>query len=145
MSFREKSLWVMLFGLAGASAFYIYNVASVNQVLQPDIDWRAMSVLPPMVGLFIAAVVGLVVFSVVGHAVMAIVDRRTTEDERDHLIALKGERIGGFLLACGVFFALCVAVISQGNFLFTHLLLAFWVLAQMAEYIAQLIIYRKET
>lgn len=144
MSFREKSLWVMLLGLAGASAFYCYTVASVNQVLQPDIAWRAMSVLPPMVALFIVAVVGLAVFSVIGHVVMVIVDRRTEEDERDRLIALKGEQIGGYVLACGVFFALCLAVISPGNFLFTHLLLAFWVLAQMAEYIAQLVIYRME-
>lgn len=143
MSFREKSLWVMLLGLAGASAFYSYNVASVNQVLQPDIDWRAMRVLPPMVGLFIAAVVVLVVFSVVGHAVMAIVDRRTEADERDRLIELKGERVGGFVLAAGVFFSLWLAVVSTGNFAFTQLLLGFWVLAQASDYAVQLWLHRR--
>ena len=144
LTFKEKSLWLMLIGLAGVSAFYGYTVGHLNQALQPDVAWQAMTVLTPMVGLFFSAVLLLVLFSVVGHIVMAIVDRRAEEDERDRLIALKGGQIGGFVLATGVFFALCVAVACKGNFLFTHLLLAFWVLAQMAEYITQLIIYRME-
>ncbi len=144
LTFKEKSLWLMLIGLLVFSVFYGYSANQINQLLQPNSDWLAMSVLPPMVGLFIAATVLLVIISVLGHVVLALIDRRTTEDERDQLIALKAERVGGFVLASGVFCALCVAVISSGNFLFTHVLLAFWVLAQITTYATQLLIYRKE-
>jgi hypothetical protein len=89
------------------------------------------------------AVILLVVTQVAGHLVIAILDRRCRTDERDRLIALKGTRNGAFVLATGVFLALCAAVLTKGNFVFTHLLLAFWVLAQLAEIGSQLYLYRK--
>ena len=144
LTFKEKSLWLMLIGLLVFSGFYSYTVSQVNQLIQPDANWLAMKVLPQMVGLFIAATLLLVIISVVGHIVIALIDRRSDEDERDKLIELKGERVGGYVLVNGVFFALCISVISSGNFLFTHVLLAFWLLAQMANFATQLIIYRKE-
>lgn len=144
LTFKEKSLWLMLIGLFAFSVFYGYQTNQINQLLQPNTDWLAMTVLPPMIGLFIAATILLVIISVVGHIVLALIDRRTDEDERDQLIALKAERIGGYVLATGVFCALCVAVVASGNFLFSQVLLAFWVLAQIVTYATQLIIYRKE-
>lgn len=143
LSFREKSIWVMSAGLLLASVIYGYAVWSVNQSMQADVHWQAMRVLPPMVFLFAVAVGMLTVFSVVGHIVLAVSDRRSTEDERDRLIALKGARVGGIVLACGVFFALCLAVMSTGNFWFSHVLLGFWVLAQLAEYLIQIVLYRR--
>ena len=68
---------------------------------------------------------------------------RYHEDERDELIALKGSRNGAYVLAAGVFFALCAAVFIPGNFAFTHLLLGFWVLAQLVEIGSQLVMYRR--
>ena len=48
------------------------------------------------------------------------------------------------MLATGVFFALCAALLTQGNFVFTHVLLAFWVLAQLMQIGSQLFLYRRE-
>ena len=103
----------------------------------------AIDRLPPVVVLFHVAVAVLVAFAVVGHVIIALLDRRTAEDERDRLIALKGARIGSFVLAVGVFFALWLAVASTGNFWFTQVLLGFWVLAQLSDYSVQLKLQRQ--
>ena len=85
----------------------------------------------------------LVIMQIVGHIVIAIVDRRTETDERDRLIELKGTRNAAYVLATGVFLALCTALLTEGNFVFTHVLLGFWVLAQMMEIGSQLFLYRR--
>ena len=88
-------------------------------------------------------VVLLVIMQVVGLIVLAIVDRRTARDERDRLIDLKGTRNASYVLATGIFLALCVALVTEGNFAFMHVLLAFWVLAQLVEIGSQLFLYRR--
>jgi hypothetical protein len=133
LTFQEKSLWVMLVGLVGASAVYIGAVLPAHGVdLQPQ-----------QVALFVLAVVLLVVVQVAGHILIAIVDRRPGTDERGRLIALKGTRNGSYVLATGAFFALCAAVFLKGNFAFAHVLLGFWVLAQVVEVGSQLYLYRR--
>lgn len=143
MSFREKSLWVMLSAMGLAAFFYGHAVAYVNHEQFETVPWRAMTVNAPMVVMFHIGVAVLVAFAIVGHLAIVLFDQRTEEDERDRLIALKGARVGGFVLAIGVFFALWLAVISTGNFGFTQLLLAFWVLAQMVDYAVQLWLHRR--
>lgn len=143
MSFREKSLWVMVAALTLAAFFYGHAVAYVSHDQFETVPWQAMRVLPPVVVLFHVAVAVLVAFAVVGHVIIALLDRRTAEDERDRLIALKGARIGSFVLAVGVFFALWLAVASTGNFWFTQVLLGFWVLAQLSDYTVQLKLQRQ--
>ena len=138
MSFREKSLWVMLLAMALATFFYGHAVAYVSHEQFETVAWRVMTVNSPMVVMFHIAVAVLVAFAIFGHLVIALFDQRTEEDERDRLIALKGAHIGGIVLAVGVFFALWLAVASTGNFWFTQLLLAFWVFAQMSDYAVQL-------
>jgi hypothetical protein len=143
MSFREKSLWVMLLAMALATFFYGHAVAYVSHEQFETVAWRSMTVNAPMVVMFHIAVAVLVAFAIFGHLVIVLFDRRTDEDERDRLIALKGAQVGGFVLATGVFFALWLAVISTGNFGFTQLLLAFWVLAQMTDYAVQIWLHRR--
>ena len=138
MSFREKSLWVMLLAMALAAFFYGHAVAYVSHEQFETVVWRAMTVNAPMLVMFHIGVAVLVAFAIFGHLVIALFDQRTEEDERDRLIALKGAHVGGIVLAVGVFFALWLAVASTGNFWFTQLLLAFWVLAQMSDYAVQL-------
>lgn len=133
LSFREKSLWLMLVTLVVSFGFYFVTV------LPP----RATVVLPHQVILFVIAVVMLVVMQIVGHIFIAIVDRRADTDERDRLIELKGTRNASYVLATGVFVALCAAMVTDGNFVFTHLLLASWVLAQMVEIGSQLFLHQR--
>jgi Na+/melibiose symporter-like transporter len=133
LSFREKSLWLMFATLIASFGFYFLTV------LPPS----AADVVPQQVVLFVVAVVLLVIMQVVGHILIAVVDRRADTDERDRLIELKGTRNAGYVLATGVFLSLCAALVTDGNFVFTHLLLGFWVLAQLVETGSQLFLYRR--
>ena len=133
LSFREKSLWLMLVTLVASFGFYFATVLPAS----------AADVVPQQVVLFVIAVVMLVIMQIVGHILIAIVDRRAETDERDRLIELKGTRNASYVLATGVFVALCAAMVTDGNFVFTHLLLASWVLAQMVEIGSQLFLHQR--
>lgn len=133
LSFQEKSLWLMGGSLVAVFALYFATVLPI----------AAVDVMPHHVVRFILAIVFLVVLQIAGHIVIAIVDRRSGKDERDTLIQLKGMRNAGYVLATGVFFALCAAIIWDGNFVFTHVLLGFWVAAQLVEIVSQLVMYRQ--
>jgi hypothetical protein len=133
LSFQEKSLWLMFVSLIGVFAFYFATVLPTD----------AVNVMPHQVVLFTLAVVLLVIVQVAGHVVIALVDRQTKTDERDKLIALKGTRNAAYMLATSVFCALCVALLTPGNFIFVHVLLGGWVLAQLVEIGSQLFLYRR--
>lgn len=133
VSFQEKSLWLMFVSLVGAFGFYFVAV----------LPGQAVNIGPQQVVLFVLAVVLLVIVQILGHIVIAVLDRRSGTDERDRLIALKGTRNGSFILATGTFLALCTAVLTDGNFAFAHVLLGFWVLAQLVEIGSQLYLYRR--
>lgn len=143
LSFHEKSLWVTLVTLVGA--FGMYFTAAVQWYLQfaRNAPGAAVDVMPPLVMLLGVAIGMIVVATIVGHALIAIADRRTGTDERDTLIALKGTRNGAYVLATGVCGALYAALVSDGNFIFTHVLLASWVLAQLVEIASQLVLQRR--
>ena len=133
MSFHEKSLWISLVGLVLCFGWY-FGLA---------LPGHGESVSPEQVVAFFVAVAVLVATQIAGHAVAAIVDRRTEMDERDRLIQMKGVRNGAYVLATGVFFSLCTAVMSDGNFWFTHVLLASWIVAQVVETGSQLAMHRR--
>lgn len=137
LSFQEKGLWLLLVSVVVTFAVYFYVALATAQ---PTPVVR--NVMPHQVVYFVIAVIALVIVQVAGLIVFAAMDRRTTTDERDRLIALKGTRNGSYVLATGVFFALCVALLTDGNFVFMHVLLAFWVLAQLTETGSQLYLYR---
>lgn len=138
MSFQEKSLWVSLVGLVLAFGGYFYS-AFATMLSTP----AAKDVLPHHAGLFIAATLVLVVILVAGHVVIALLDRRTDADERDRSIEQRGGMYGSYVLATGVFLALCTAPVTQGNAVMAHVLLGSWVLAQGVEIVSQLVIYRR--
>ena len=133
LTFEEKSLWVLFLGLLGVYGYYF------SMVLPTD----AVNVMPQHKVLFAVAVAYLVASQVVGHILIAIVDPRDETDERDRLIELKGTRVGSWVLAAGVFITRVVAVQTEGNFLFTHVLLGSWVLSQLVEIGSQLYLYRR--
>ena len=132
-SFREKSLWLMLTSLVAVFGLYFTSTLPAD----------GANVGPRQMSLFIVAVVALVLVQVVGHAAIAIADRRTESDERDALIDLKGTRNASYVLAIGVFASLCAALLTEGNFVFMHVLLAFWVLAEVVGIGSQLFMHRR--
>jgi uncharacterized BrkB/YihY/UPF0761 family membrane protein len=129
---------VSLAGLLLAFGGYFYS-AYVTVLPTPG----AKDLLPQQAGLFIAATVVLVVILLAGHVVIALLDRRTETDERDRSIELRGGRYGSYVLATGVFFALCTSLMTEGNAVMAHVLLGSWVLAQGVEIISQLGMYRR--
>ncbi len=133
MSFQEKSLWLMLVGLIGVFAFY-------SALIMPT---TAVNLMPYHIVFFVLAIVVLVITQIGGHILIALFDRNTATDERDRLIELKGTRNSAYVLATGVFLALCTAVVTNGNFIFSHVLLGFWMLAQLVEISTQLVLYRR--
>jgi hypothetical protein len=140
MSFHEKTLWLQ--GATLTAVFIIYFAYAL--------DAHALDVRPEHVAAFTGMVVLLVLAQVAGAIALKVGEKiagqsedRIDTDERDRLIGLKGTRNGSFVLATGVFCSLCLAVISHGNFAFTHTLLAFWVLAQLVEIGTQLFLYRR--
>jgi hypothetical protein len=128
VSFHAKSLWVRLISLLVGFSYYCAKVFPSH----------SPSVLPHQVVLFVGVIVLLVVMQVAGQGVLAVFDRRTMPDERDRLIELKAARVASYVLATGVFFALGAGLLTSGNFVFTHILLGFWLLAQVVEIAAQL-------
>lgn len=133
MTFREKSLWVVGGSLTVAFGLYFWWVLPAP----------AENVAAEQIGAFVAAVVVLVALQIAGHVLIGAVDRRSAADERDRLIGLIGARNGSFVLAAGVFLSLCIAVLTTGNFLFMHVLLAFWVLAELVTIGTSLALYRR--
>ncbi len=140
MSFQEKSLWLLFVSLLGIFGYYFAVV----------IPAKAVDVMPWHVGFFVALVVLLVLIQISGSIIAAIIgklsgsmDGRHDTDERDKLIGLKSTRNGAYVLATGVFLSLSSALFFDGNFVFTHVLLGFWVLAQLVEIASQLVLYRR--
>lgn len=133
LSFQEKSLAVTFAGLVGAFGFYFAHVLPA----------ASAHVLPHQVALFAVAVAVLVATEVVGHVIVSVFDPRDETDERDRLIGLKGTRNASYVLATGVFGALCAGLFVPGNFVFMHVLLAAWALAQLVEIASQLYLYRR--
>lgn len=138
MTFQEKSLWLTFAGLVAAFGAYFW-LACVTSLPAP----MARNVLPHQGMLFLLATMLLVVFLVAGHVAVALFDRRPETDERDRWIALRGARHGSYVLATGVFLALCTAMWTDGNAIMAHVLLGFWVLAQLVEIGSQLVLYRR--
>ncbi len=143
LSFQEKSLWLMFVSLVGCFGFYFVNVLRAQPSVEEMVPTLAADVMPHQAALFLVATALLVACQIVGHLLIVLVDRRTETDERDRLIGLKGARNAGFVLATGVACSLWLAVITTGNFLFTHVLLAFWVLAELVGIATQLYLHRR--
>jgi hypothetical protein len=140
MTFNEKSQWIMLVGLLIAFGIFFQSSYAVFLAVP-----EAKDIIAPQAFLFMAATAMLVVILVVGHIVIFMFSQDDATDERDQLIELKGERYGSWVLATGVFFTLCTAVYTEGNAVTAHVLLGFWVLAQMVENLSQIIMYRRSS
>jgi hypothetical protein len=133
MSFQEKSLWLMSIALFAFAGLYFGTALPQSSADVSSHDVKK----------FVGALILMVIIQIIGHVAMAIRDRRFQTDERDGLIELKGRRNGHYVLAVGVAISLVAALATRGNFLFTHLLLAFWILSQLIDYVSQIVLHRR--
>jgi len=95
--------------------------------------------------LLIGAVVVLVILAVISHLLLAVVSPKQAAalDERDRLITVRAERIGGFVLAVGVFIGLLAAMIEMHQFFIAQFLLLALVLGQLSDEVAKVFLYRR--
>jgi len=146
MSFREKSLWATLISLVVVTLVYLPLYFGHAGILgeAAAAGWGARV---PMYFAFGTAVALLVVLLIVAHAVIAIRnvgEANDAEDERDRLIGLRGERIGGLVLGAGVLLIATVAAFDvTDTFVIAHLLLALMVLSEVASHTVQLYHHRQ--
>jgi hypothetical protein len=97
-------------------------------------------------GLIIAAVVVLAVLAAGSHIVLAVLfssEANASPDERDRLIALRSGRLGGYILAVGMFAGIVLAMFDVSAFWMAQVLLGAWVLAEVSGGIAMLVLYRR--
>lgn len=99
-------------------------------------------------GLLVQATVALTILAVVSQIVLAVLFRTqasTGQDERDRYIALRSERLSGYMLAVGMFAGVVLAMLDAAAFWIAQALLAAWVIAEVAKGTSKLILYRRGT
>ncbi len=137
MAFQEKSTAATLMALIAAYLVYWLALsAAADSVPLTDV---------PFVGPLIVMTAILVLVIVGAHVLIAIASPRTAggEDERDRLIGLRGSEVGGFVLGFAVFGAIALVIFDVDSFWVANSLLAGLVLAEAAEAITKLVLYRR--
>lgn len=138
MTFMEKSTLMMtLLLLVVFGGYFVLVLGPV--AASPDRQGA-------FTGLMIAATVVLAIFAAVSHIVLAVLFRTQAtagHDERDRFIALRAERLSGYILAVGVFGGIVLAMLETAPFWIAQALLAAWVLAEVSEGVAKLLLYRR--
>jgi hypothetical protein len=137
MSFREKSAWVMAALMTVAGAYYCWLVVSLSRSL----DQTA----PPL-----AAAVPYVLFVVVSAiaaqtllAILAPRDANAPADERERHIQVRADAWSGLVLACGVIGGLFHFLVNNDGRALFHLVFASLIVAQIAEYGIQIVLFRR--
>lgn len=138
ISFREKTAWAMVAILTGGAAFYFNLIISASRGLG--------QAAPPIAGFVIAYVVVIVIASVVLMPVLAATSPREANapaDEREKIIGDKAGNWSGYVMVVPALGALWhYAVNMDGNMLF-HLVFLSLMLGQIAEYVFQIVLYRR--
>ncbi len=138
MSFREQSAWAMAAILTAGAVFYYDKVVSLSRALGETA--------PPIIGLVIAYVILIVIASIIVVSVLAVSAGKEADapaDEREKIISDKAGNWSGYVLAVPALGALWhYSVSMDGNMLF-HLIFLALMLSQIAEYVFQIILYRR--
>jgi len=137
MSYREKTTAVILIGYLAAYTWYFARVVEAARSGPiAEIDYQGLLIV--MVGVLVAA-------TVVAQVLIAIASPSEAEqvDERDRMIALRGDRIAGWVVTIGALGGLGLAMIEADSFWIAHALLAGLVLAEILKAIAMLVNYRR--
>ena len=137
MAFQEKSSIVMTAILALVYGAYFAIVGRrLAGTPADDIVYQP---------LLIVAIVPLVILAVVSHIVLALTNLKhaNEHDERDRLISLRGEQVGGYVLAVGVFIGLVLAMAEAPYFFVAHALVVGWVLAEISAGGTRIALYRR--
>ena len=137
MTFQEKSALTMtaLLTLVFGSYFALV-LGMVAGSPEREIAYTA---------LMTVAVVILAVLATVSHVILALLSRSDANayDERDRLVDLRSERVGGYVLAVGVFAGIGLAMVRADRFWIAQALIAALVVAEITSGVIKLALYRR--
>ncbi|WP_328475069.1 hypothetical protein OHA21_17315 [Actinoplanes sp. NBC_00393] len=139
MSFPQKSALTMTAILVVVFGFYFALVLGpVAGTPAPARDFA-------FTALLILAGAVVVVLAAATHIVLAIVFRREVDahDERDRLIDLRSTRVAAYILAAGVFGGIGLAMVQADGFWIAQALIAALVVAEIADGLTKLTLYRR--
>jgi hypothetical protein len=144
MSFREKSAWVMVLALLVAGVNY-FRIVGYTSLAHGHIS-------PPSSGLVMVYIISLTLIAVFGQVVISALsptEAQAGADERDRLIAARAGSVFGHVLAIALVGVLLSYVLGphggtlvNGDALFQGALSSLMI-AQVAEYAAQIWFYRR--
>ncbi len=138
MSFREKTAWAMGMILLAGAFWYFSKVIGLSATLGHTA--------PPIPGFVIAYVILIVIASIVLMSALAASSPKLADaaaDERERQIESRAGHWSGSMLGLGIFAGLVHFWIhADGNMLF-HIAFASLMLGQIAEYIFQIVLYRR--
>jgi len=142
ISYKEKGLIASLGVTLLIFGWYLYGAFS-NLSLNPE---------PPGFIEIIILIILVVVLESIIHSFVALKNKSQLEDERDKLIEKISYRYGYWFLSAGIWFLMVqilfdtrfdhLPVLTTPNGMF-HLLLLFFVLAEVTNFVAQLYHHRK--
>jgi hypothetical protein len=139
MPFQEKSAIAMTAVLVAVyGAYFALMGRLLASTPAADIPYQP---------LLIVAVVPLTILAAVSHIVLAVASPKEANayDERDRLIVLRSERLGGYVLVLGVVAGLVLAMAEIHPFFIANALLLGWVLAEIADNATRIVLYRRGT
>lgn len=140
MSFQEKSIALMVVIMVVEYGWYFTLV--VGQLDTADVGGfphRGYQ------GPLLVTVVALVILAVVGHILFAVLPPHEEDrsDERDHLVNMRGEMVGGYVLGTAAFAALVLAMIEAEYFWIANSVLLGLVLSEVVAGVTKLALYRR--
>ena len=136
MSFREKSAWVTLTAIL--LVFLLYITHAPNVFGRDPGHWELH-----VVGVSILA---FIVIEIVTHVVLYLrfpKDARTPKDERERLLDLKATRLAAYVFVLGTFVAIMMPHWGATGFAVTLYVVLAFVVAEVVNYTARIIYYRR--
>lgn len=149
-TFQEMSTWISLLATSAVAAWFFSQ--SIPLVFAADLPNQAQ--LAAFTSLSVIAVVMLVIVQVVAHILVAIVSNAEDADERDALISMRSDQVGGIVLGIGVFSTIAhilaagfveqESVVALGSpFGILNLLVASLVVAEIVACLVRVWMYRR--
>ncbi|MEL6324986.1 MAG: hypothetical protein AAFQ84_12230 [Pseudomonadota bacterium] len=138
MSFREKTAWVMTALLTLAGGFYAWEVIGAALALN--------AAPPPSIKLALVYLTIVIIGAIVGNATLALnnpEDADAPADERERQIIDKAGHWSGYVVAIGAAWgAVHYWAQQDADFMF-HAVVAGLMLSQIADYVFQIVLYRR--
>jgi len=148
MSYQEKSIAVSLVSHLLIGVYYLANLFQMQQA-GGLVSTRIFSLWAVVI---VAIIVVNIVSNILTHILSNIIhaiktgreeEERYIEDERDHLIGLKGDKVSHIAFSIGVLIAMLTFAFGQPPLVMFSLLILSSILAEIIGDLSQLYLYRK--